>query len=127
MLGIEFANIWYGIDIIEAQVIPNEKDIKYTLDIVIPLLIGIENKTDLSLRMGKLISPIPPKKSEKKWSFIGPNFFANGSNKNAIEKQIILYVPLIFPVKSWALLKKILDWSKVSKSDRDKAEVRYCQ
>ena len=102
-------------------------DIKYTLDIIIPSLIGIKNRTELSLSKGKLISPIPPKQREKKWSFLGPNFFANGSNKNAIEKQIILYVPLILPVKSWALLKKILDWSKVSKSDRDKAEVRYCQ
>ena len=111
----------------EAHVIPNENDIKYTLDIIIPSLIGIENRTELSLSKGKLISPTPPNKSEKKWSFLGPNFFANGSNKNAIEKQIILYVPLILPVKSWALLKKILDWSKVSKSDRDKAEVRYCQ
>ena len=97
------------------------------MDIVIPSLIGIENKIEFSLSVGKPISPIPPKQSEKKWSLFGPNFFANGSNRNAIEKQIILYVPLILPVKSWALLKETVDWSKVSKSDRDNAEVRYCQ
>ena len=97
------------------------------MEIIIPPLIGIENKINLSLRRGKQTSPNPPKESEKKWSFLGPNFFAKGSNKNAIEKQMILYVPFMFPVISWALLKKILDWSRVSNRDKDKAEVRYCQ
>ena len=43
-----------------------KKILNICLDIIIPLLIGIENKTELSLSEGKLISPIPPKQSEKK-------------------------------------------------------------